>query len=205
MRKIVNSQPPLTRLIVVLLSATALIFWQSPTASLETDEFAASESSPIKSPARFWELVFPPLPPLAESEQYLPSVAVRDTRLVIRLNERRVYVYQDNQPLNSYPIAVGKQGWETPTGKFQVLQMLENPSWQHPWNGQIVPPGSDNPLGRRWIGFWTDGERSIGFHGTPNEELVGQAVSHGCIRMRNNDVQALFDQVTIGTTVIVQP
>ncbi len=182
MRKIVNSQPPLTRLIAVLLSTATLIFWQSPTASLATVQGKKQETKG-KS----------------------PGVASRNTRLVIRLNERRVYVYQDDQPIDSYPIAVGKKGWETPTGKFQILQMLENPSWQHPWNGQIVPPGADNPLGRRWIGFWTDGERAIGFHGTPNEELVGQAVSHGCIRMRNNDVQALFDQVTIGTTVIVQP
>lgn len=205
MRKILNLQPPLTRLIVMLLSTTALILWQSLTASLKASEFTASQSIALKSPPRLLELLSPPLPPLLESEEYLPEITVRETHLVIRLNERRVYVYQDNQPLNSYPIAVGKKGWETPTGKFQILQMLVHPSWQHPWNGQIVPPGPNNPLGQRWIGFWTDGERAIGFHGTPNEELIGQAVSHGCIRMRNNDVRALFDQVTIGTTVIVQP
>ncbi|MGB3189947.1 MAG: L,D-transpeptidase [Limnoraphis sp.] len=126
-------------------------------------------------------------------------------QLIIRLSDRRVYVYRQDQLLTSYPIAVGRDGWETPTGQYQVIQKIQEPAWEHPFTGEIIPPGPDNPLGMRWIGFWTDGTNYIGFHGTPNEDTVGQAASHGCIRMLNQDVQLLFEKVTIGTPVIVKP
>ncbi|MEM1367803.1 MAG: L,D-transpeptidase [Cyanobacteria bacterium P01_H01_bin.15] len=157
---------------------------------------------PITAPVRAemsW-LKSPDLPVL-EPQSYLPQP---DTmRLVIRLSKRRVYLYRGDEEIVSYPIAVGKAGWETPEGEFEVIQMLKDPSWEHPWNGSIVPPGPSNPLGDRWIGFWTDGKDFIGFHGTPGEHLVGQAVSHGCIRMLNNDVRALYEQVEIGMPVAV--
>ncbi|WP_231636804.1 MULTISPECIES: L,D-transpeptidase [Planktothricoides] len=150
------------------------------------------------------------LPPLGSLENYIPLHQVepapitQSKYLVISLSDRQVHLYENEELKISYPIAIGKEGWETPTGQFNVLQMLANPYWEHPWTGEIVPPGEDNPLGTRWIGFWTDGTNFIGFHGTPNEDLVGQAVSHGCIRMKNDDVVALFEQVEIGTTVIVK-
>ena len=125
--------------------------------------------------------------------------------LVIKLSDRRVYVYQDNQLKTSYPIAIGREGWETPTGTYKIIQKIPNPTWKHPFTGEIIPPGPQNPLGERWIGFWTDGTNYIGFHGTPNEETVGQAASHGCVRMLNQDVIAMFEKVAIGTTVVVEP
>ncbi|MEL7038977.1 MAG: L,D-transpeptidase [Cyanobacteria bacterium J06592_8] len=133
------------------------------------------------------------------------STPTPNIQLIIRLSDRRVYVYRQQQLLTSYPIAVGREGWETPTGEYKVIQKIQEPSWEHPFTGEIVPPGPENPLGIRWIGFWTDGTNYIGFHGTPNEETVGEAVSHGCIRMLNQDVVLLFDKVTIGTPVIVEP
>lgn len=138
-------------------------------------------------------------------EEQAATSSIQDTHLVIRLRARRVYVYQKDQLKVSYPIAVGKAGWETPKGTFKVIEMQRNPAWQHPWNGKIIPSGPENPLGARWIGFWTDGKNFIGFHGTPQEHLVGQAVSHGCIRMLNKDVLALYAQVGVGTPVKVEP
>lgn len=126
-------------------------------------------------------------------------------RLVIKLSDRLVYVYEDKELKTSYPIAVGRDGWETPTGNYEVIQAIENPSWEHPFTGEIVPPGPTNPLGARWIGFWTDGTNYIGFHGTPEEETVGTAASHGCVRMYDEDAIALFEKVKIGTPVIVEP
>lgn len=138
--------------------------------------------------------------------QPIPSTELeQQAYLVIRLSDRRVYLYQNHQLESSYPIAIGRAGWETPTGQYQVIQMIRNPAWQHPFTGEIIPPGPENPLGDRWIGFWTDGTNFIGFHGTPNEETVGTAASHGCIRMLNQDVLKLFDTVQIGTPVIVAP
>ena len=143
------------------------------------------------------------LPPLEEASIYLPSQP--NLRLVIRLGDRRVYLYRDEQLHVSYPIAVGREGWETPTGNFMVTQKIKDPSWEHPWTGEVVPPGPDNPLGMGWLGFWSDGVNSVGFHGTTDESKIGQAVSHGCVRMRNQDILALLTQVEVGTPVIVEP
>lgn len=148
----------------------------------------------------------PPLPNLGTSERFLPAQdAFAPLRLVIKLSERRVYIYQREQVKTSFPVAIGRDGWETPTGKYAVIQMQHDPTWQHPFTGELVPPGSNNPLGVRWIGFWTDGTNYIGFHGTPNIESVGQPASHGCVRMYNQDVIQLFDMVKMGTTVEVVP
>lgn len=138
-------------------------------------------------------------------EQQPPTNITQTTNLVLKLSDRRVYLYRNNILATSYPVAIGKAGWETPVGKYKVLEMQRDPSWQHPWTGKIVPPGAKNPLGARWIGFWTDGKNFIGFHGTPQEKLIGQAVSHGCVRMRNKDILSLYAQVDIGTPVTVTP
>ncbi len=157
-------------------------------------------------PSRVFQPHYPTLSlsALPVPEPIFPET-VPEIQLVIRLSERRVYVYQDNQIYISYPIAIGRSGWETPTGDYEVLNMVKNPGWQNPFTGEVVPPGPNNPLGERWIGFWTDGENFIGFHGTPNAQSVGQAASHGCIRMYNRDVQDLFEIVALGTPVTVQP
>jgi lipoprotein-anchoring transpeptidase ErfK/SrfK len=125
-------------------------------------------------------------------------------QVVVDLSDRRVYVYRGETVIASYPIGIGKKGWETPTGSFQVLNKQHDPIWQHPITGKIFPSGENSPLGDRWIGFWTDGRNQIGFHGTPDDELVGAAISHGCLRMRNPDVRLLYKQVGLGTIVEVQ-
>ncbi|MGC9503315.1 L,D-transpeptidase [Baaleninema sp.] len=136
-----------------------------------------------------------------------PNLATidRSSRLVVDLSDRTVSFYRGNQRIDRYPIAVGKPGWETPTGTFEVTDKIPNPTWEHPITGAIVPPGANNPLGERWIGFWTDGVHEIGFHGTPDESVMGEAVSHGCVRMRNADIRQLFDRIEPGTTVVVEP
>ena len=127
-----------------------------------------------------------------------------DTQVLVDLSDRRVYVYHYDQVIASYPIAIGKKGWETPTGNFQVIHKEHDPIWQHPITNKIFPPGPDSPLGERWIGFWSDGKNAIGFHGTPNTDLLGAAVSHGCLRMRNSDVKLLYEQVDFNTPVLVR-
>jgi hypothetical protein len=151
-------------------------------------------------------VTIPQLPPLGNADAFLPKLdPMAFTHLVIRLSDRRVYVYDRDRVKTSFPVAIGRAGWETPTGSYHVLQMLRNPAWQHPFTGEIMPPGADNPLGSRWIGFWTDGTNFIGFHGTPNAESVGTPASHGCIRMYDRDVTKLFEMVKIGTRVDVVP
>jgi lipoprotein-anchoring transpeptidase ErfK/SrfK len=150
-------------------------------------------------------------PPLRKSSAALRSKVIdrqslsQGTHLVIKLSDRRVYVYQKKKLKVSYPIAIGKAGWETPTGNYKVMHMEPDPVWEHPWTGEVILNGPKNPLGPRWIAFWTDGRNSIGFHGTPAEKSVGRAASHGCIRMFNKDIIALYAQVKVGTPVTVKP
>ncbi len=124
--------------------------------------------------------------------------------LELNLSRRRVTIYSGQQVLKSYPVAVGKPGWETPIGNFQVKEMIRNPDWANPFTGAVLQAGHPrNPLGRRWIGFWTDGQDWIGFHGTPDPQYIGQAISHGCVRMKNQDIEDLFETVSVGTPVKV--
>jgi lipoprotein-anchoring transpeptidase ErfK/SrfK len=106
-------------------------------------------------------------------------------------------------------------------GEFSVIEMTANPVWQHPATGRLFPPGPDNPLGSRWIGFHRDcagrsgfngqehlvvrGCVTAGFHGTNNRSSVGRAVSHGCVRLFDEHVRELFDLVKVGTPVTVLP
>ncbi len=163
---------------------------QPPSLPLDPDtELPTSEDSQIK--------------PLYQIDPF--RVEEQPLRLEISLSRRRVGVFKGKNLIKSYPIAVGRPGWETPIGTYQVRQMLRNPTWVHPLQKGVSIPGGDpeNPLGRFWIGFWTDGKNWIGFHGTPNPKSVGTAASHGCIRMYNKDVEELFKKVSLGTEVKV--
>jgi lipoprotein-anchoring transpeptidase ErfK/SrfK len=136
------------------------------------------------------------------------------THLVLRLAERRLYLVQDGSeaPVESFPVAIGKEGWETPTGHFQVEEMIEHPDFLKVDDSIVpvrvikrIPPGPTNPLGERWIQFAHGEGWTMGFHGTPNPELLGRAVSHGCVRMRNADVVRVYERVHLGTPVTVEP
>ncbi len=166
--------------------------------------------NPKRSPDQVAE-VSKPLPSISSNPTTPPTPApqvVPDStpHLVISLSSRRVTLYEGNTRLKSYPIAVGRAGWETPTGEFKVMDMQQNPTWINPFTGKAIASGDPkNPLGSYWIGFWTDGNNWIGFHGTPEASSVGQAASHGCVRMYNRDIEALFQEVSLGTVVRVVP
>lgn len=140
-------------------------------------------------------------PAISASNSQEPIVAA--VNLTIKLKEKRVYVYKGDRLITKYPIAIGKRGWETPTGEWQIMEKIKNPAWTSFKTGEVFAPGRENPLGSRWIGFWTDGQDVIGFHGTPDVKSIGTAASHGCVRMLNRDVKALYRIVKVGTTVTV--
>jgi L,D-transpeptidase ErfK/SrfK len=156
-----------------------------------------------------WMNRWQPLPPFTRSspitEAMVLSPHAKDTKLVVDLGDRRVVVYRHRQEIARYPVAVGQAGWETPSGAFKIHQMRRDPEWRHPITQVVTPAGPENPLGDRWIGFYQGENMALGFHGTPHEALVGQAVSHGCLRMRNRDINVMFEQVGLGVVVIVQP
>jgi L,D-transpeptidase ErfK/SrfK len=133
--------------------------------------------------------------------------------LHLKLGERRLYLIEEaEKPGESFLVAIGKKPWETPVGKFRINQMVENPDWlvvdfKNPDKPSKVriPPGPNNPMGLRWMSFASAHGWEVGFHGTAKEQFLGQAVSHGCVRMRNSDIVKLYARVRIGTTVIVEP
>jgi lipoprotein-anchoring transpeptidase ErfK/SrfK len=117
-------------------------------------------------------------------------------RIVISLADRRLVLLQGDHVLKAYEIAVGKPSTPTPEGRFQVINRIPHPIWCA--GGRAVRPGKANPLGTRWIGL---SKKGYGIHGTNEPDSIGKAVSHGCIRMRNRDVEELFELVETGVPV----
>lgn len=146
----------------------------------------------------------PVKPPLSITQKKSVKKQKKEIKLVVDLSDRHVYYYENNQLINKYPVSIGKEDWETPTGQFKITEKKRNPSWIQPLTGEIIPAGKNNPLGDRWIGFWSDGLHQIGFHGTNKDYAVGEANSHGCLRMKNEHIRKIYNLVTIGTPVIVQ-
>ncbi|MDX1978028.1 MAG: L,D-transpeptidase [Pseudanabaenaceae cyanobacterium bins.68] len=128
------------------------------------------------------------------------------TRLEVSLQQRRVIAFQGDRVWKSFRLGVGKAGWETPKGTYRVRQLIQNPAWKNPFTGDVVAGGDRaNPLGKHWIGFWTNGRDWSGFHGTNDPSSVGQATSHGCLRMLPQEIAELFPLLTRATTVQVKP
>ncbi len=127
-------------------------------------------------------------------------------RLQIQLHRREVTLYRDGHVLKRYPVGIGRPGWETPLGRFWVQQMQHNPTWISPFTGEIIEGGSQrNPMGHHWIGFWTNGQVWVGFHGTLDPSTVGRPMSHGCLHMYGQDLAELFSLIKLGTEVTVLP
>jgi L,D-transpeptidase catalytic domain/Putative peptidoglycan binding domain len=106
----------------------------------------------------------------------------------------------------SYTIAVGRQGLETPAGLYEINDRQVNPSWHVPnssWAGalagRVIPPGPDDPIKARWLGFYN----GAGIHGTDEISSLGTAASHGCIRMSIPDVEQLYPLVPLHTPIYV--
>jgi len=122
-------------------------------------------------------------------------------RVVVNLAERNLYVYEAGRPVRCFPVAIGRRGWETPTGEFTIANKRKNPTWFPPkWalEEEPVPPGPDNPLGDRWMGL---SEPGYGIHATNAPSTIGRYVSHGCMRMYPEHAHELYEMVKVGTPV----
>jgi lipoprotein-anchoring transpeptidase ErfK/SrfK len=121
------------------------------------------------------------------------------TRIVVDLSARRVTLFDKGREVLSTPAAIGAPGTPTPTGRYYV-------------NQRLVPSDPSGPFGPGAIGIsafsevltgWTQGG-PIAIHGTNRPDLIGQAVSNGCIRVRNDHLQRMFDRALSGTPVVVR-
>ena len=131
----------------------------------------------------------------AEDVEVLP---VR-TRIVVDLSDRRVTLYRSGRRVLTTQAAIGSSATPTPTGSYYV-------------NQRLVPADPTGPFGPGAIGIsafsevltgWTQGG-PIAIHGTNRPDLIGQAVSNGCIRVRNDVLRRLFAAAISGTPVLVR-
>ncbi|MGI5843149.1 MAG: L,D-transpeptidase family protein [Candidatus Xenobium sp.] len=126
--------------------------------------------------------------------------------LVVNLPERGVFLFRQGRFKKFFPLAIGQPGgFATPQGSFTLTSRVVNPTWLPPeWAGLgeiAVPAGPGNPLGDRWMGLSLPG---IGFHSTTSPMSIGQAVSHGCMRMYPASAQELFEEVRVGMPVRIE-
>ncbi len=133
--------------------------------------------------------------PLQNAEEIDQAQLKPVGRVLVDLSDRQLYLYLNGDLKAKYAVAIGRAEWETPLGQYRIGEMQKQPAWEHPLTGRVVPAGPDNPLGAAWIGFLAEGDYHFGLHGTLDESLMGTAVSHGCVRMRNADILALYSRV----------
>ena len=117
-------------------------------------------------------------------------------RVVVSIPDRKLAVLEDDRVVKIFRTAVGAPKSPSPAGSFTIVTQIPEPTWYT--KGRIVPPGKTNPLGTRWIGLSVKG---YGIHGTNAPGSIGRNASHGCIRMRNADVEELFEMVAVGDGV----
>lgn len=122
--------------------------------------------------------------------------------LVINSKTNKMGYFKDGYLVKEFYVATGKIGSETPKGKFKIVNKIKNRPY---YTGNI--PGGDprNPLGDRWLGLHVGSTygTTYGIHGTNRENSIGGNVSAGCIRMYNNDVRWLFEQIPVKSEVII--
>lgn len=117
-------------------------------------------------------------------------------KIVVSIPDRMVALVENGRVVRTYPAAVGAPATPTPPGACEVTHRIPHPTWYT--RAKVVPPGKANPLGTRWIGLSLKG---YGIHGTNNPNSIGRRASHGCVRLRNADVEDLFERVSLGDTV----
>ncbi|GAB2673202.1 L,D-transpeptidase [Paenibacillus thermoaerophilus] len=108
-------------------------------------------------------------------------------RIIVDLSDRRLYLLDGDTVVRQFPVAIGKMLTQTPTGEYTIVNKHPNPG---------------GPFGVMWMGL---SKPHYGIHGTNAPSSIGQAVSHGCIRMYNPDVLELSKIVPIGTRVTIRP
>ncbi len=132
--------------------------------------------------------------------------------VVINLPELRLYYYPADDPdrVITHPVSIGRQEWQTPLGRAEIIAKAEKPAWYPPESirrehadagdflPRVVPPGPDNPLGDHAMRLSIPGYL---IHGTNRPSGLGMRVTHGCIRMFPEDIEGLFGTVPIGTPV----
>jgi lipoprotein-anchoring transpeptidase ErfK/SrfK len=161
-----------------------------------TNAIAYSLKTNLRDPLR---LLTRSVPPKVTPENYGPVV-------IVYRESKRLTLFDGPRAVRSFGIATGTAEYPTPLGSYSIATMQRDPWWIPPpdsdWarGKKPVPPGPGNPLGTRWMGLTAP---LVGIHGTPDAASIGYSASHGCIRMRVPDAEALFNEVDVGTPVLI--
>jgi len=143
----------------------------------------------------------------------LPDVP-EPSGIVINIPELRLYYFprERSRSVLTFPLGIGDQGRDTPTGSYLVVEKITGPAWHVPKSiraefprlPSVMPPGPDNPLGSHALRLSHAG---IMIHGTNRPWGIGRRSSHGCLRLYPEDIVKLFGLVAKGTrvTIIDQP
>jgi len=159
--------------------------------------------------------------PEINSKYVIPSMYILPQKnyngIILNLAELRIYYYMPSSDLYegtrvlTYPVGIGRLDWKTPLGETFIRYKVKNPDWyppksiikEHEDDGEILPrvvkSGPNNPLGVYALKLNVDGGYLL--HGTNKKYGIGMKVSHGCIRLRNDDIKTIFHNVSIGTKV----
>ncbi|WP_216827621.1 L,D-transpeptidase family protein [Alkalihalobacterium elongatum] len=117
----------------------------------------------------------------------LPNPDLLPYSIMVSISNRTLTLFQYGTVVKTYPIAVGQILKQTPTGEFVIINKAPNPG---------------GPFGTMWMSL---SKKGYGIHGTNDPSSIGKAVSRGCIRMFNQDVEELARTIPIGTRVSVRP
>jgi lipoprotein-anchoring transpeptidase ErfK/SrfK len=121
--------------------------------------------------------------------------------ILVNKSQNVLFLKSGDQVLKIYHVSTGRNNI-TPVGTFKIATKIENPVWFKNGGTPIPSESPENELGTRWMGFDTDPH--YGIHGTIHPDAIGQQVTDGCIRLKNEEVEELFDIVPAGTQVVIQ-
>jgi L,D-transpeptidase ErfK/SrfK len=137
-------------------------------------------------------------PLVAQTAKSNDAAAITRTVLV-SIPDRKLAVLENGSVVAGFAISVGADDSPSPTGEFTIVNRVSNPAYYH--EGVVIPAGKGNPVGTRWVGL---SQKGYGIHGTNAPKSIGQAASHGCIRLRNRDMEKLFGMLRVGDVVEIR-
>lgn len=147
--------------------------------------------------------------PLVIPTRWLVPAAARNG-IVLNIPEMRLYYFRDGgRRVMTAPVGLGREDWKTPQGSFRIRGKTVNPTWVIPetirrerieengFSEYSIPGGHpENPLGKHRLELTMP---EYGIHGSNKEWGVGMLVSHGCLRLYNEDIATLFPMIEVGT------
>jgi len=144
------------------------------------------------------------IPSLAQrSSEQISSKEISRPRMqrvvLVSIPDRRLAVMENGTVLAYFLVAVGAAVSPSPTGEFEIVNRVANPVYYH--DGSVIAASEHSPVGTRWIGL---NLRGYGIHGTNAPGTIGRAASHGCIRLRNRDVERLYAMLRVGDVVSIR-